>query len=230
MKHYNAELLLQSNLFMSIGTLHIAGDTCESEQYHNYHEKELACAYDTIDGMLYSIAESTVHQLKCLKMSGTNPNPDALGKAVCKIPTVEIDEVIFRTSDDLEHFLNQIISCESLVLQSFTFNYGLFRSTKGTRVLNGIDQRLLSLVAVKMKYFKISVDVNLAEAILLSIGECKDIQLQDLELEVFTVTYGRMITQIISPHLLGYLNIYRNIKIFNYIRTNHNIQIERPNI
>ena len=44
------------------------------------------------------------------------------------------------------------------------------------------------------------------------------------------VTYGRMITQIISPHLLGYLNIYRNIKIFNYIQTYHNIQIERPNI
>ena len=53
-------------------------------------------------------------------------------------------------------------------------------------MLNGIDQTLLGLVAVKMKYFKISVDVNLAVAILLSIGECKDIQLQYLELELWT--------------------------------------------
>ena len=60
---------------MSIGTLDISGDTCESERYHNYHEKELACAYDTIDGKLHSIAESTVSQVKSLKISGTNPNP-----------------------------------------------------------------------------------------------------------------------------------------------------------
>ena len=37
---------------------------------------------------------------------------------------------------------------------------------------------------------------------------------------------GQMITRIIFPSLLGYLNIYQNIKTFNIIKTNHNVPIE----
>jgi len=145
------------------------------------------CQCDTVNGILVSIAEATDCNLPSLKISGVNTNPEALGKAVCKIPNVEITEVIFRTAEDLEQFLSQIISCscDSLVLQSLTFNYGLFRSTKKDKVLSGIDPRLLGLVAVKLQHFKVHVDVRLAEAVLLSIGECSDSKLQYLELDVW---------------------------------------------
>jgi len=182
-----AEDLLESNLFMSVGKLYISGDNdfqhcyCNSGRY-NVMSK---CQCDTVNGILVSIAEATDCNLPSLKISGVNTNPEALGKAVCQIPDVEIDEVIFRSSEDLEQFLSQIISCDSMVLQSLTFNYGLFRSTKKDKVLNGIDPRLLGLLATKVYHFKMHVDVRLAEAVLLFIGECSDNKLQFLELDVW---------------------------------------------
>ena len=163
--------VLKSNFFLFIGTLYISLD-----------EEYLYDVDDNITEMLTLISSSKACHLKCLKISRLRVDPDALGKAVCNVPTAEIDKIYWKSSGELEHFLNQIISSESLKLQSLIIKTNL---KKDDGILLGIDPFLLGIVAVKMKYLKASVDVRTAEAILVLIGQCMDVKLQDLILDIW---------------------------------------------
>jgi len=173
------EEVLENNLFLGVGTLYLSLD------YGDYDDDEWDDINDNINKMFTAISESESSPLDCLKVNGLQVDPEALGKVVCLIPTVEVEEIQWSSSEDLEHFLNKILECESPVLESLTFKNDLFGSMEEEEVLTGVDPTLLGNVAVKMRSFKFTGDVRFTEAILQSISEEEDVKLQDLQLDVW---------------------------------------------
>ena len=120
-----AKQLLRGDLFTGVGTLYISGsvdlnvdytgfeDDLKDDEGHSYN--------DYLNEMLTCISECDETKLDTLKISYTQVNPDVLGEVVCKMSSVELEDVGWKTSENLEHFLQKIINCQSLSLQSLTY-------------------------------------------------------------------------------------------------------------
>jgi len=190
---YIVEDCLGSNLFLSVGTLYISTEDDYEDEYDDEDEDDEFDRFDYyVTEMLTDLHQADNIAVKCLKLGGRPIEPDALVKAVCKIPTVELNELEWLGSHNLEQFLNEILNCKSLVLESFTLRTFLESSSflgRPVDPLVQINPNLLGLVAVRMKEFKARVIVKIAEAILIVISECRDVKLQDLELDVWSLEH-----------------------------------------
>ena len=93
------EEVLENNLFLGVGTLYLSLD------YGDYDDDEWDDINDNINKMFTAISESESSPLDCLKVSGLQVDPEALGKVVCLIPTVEVEEIQWSSSEELVDFL-----------------------------------------------------------------------------------------------------------------------------
>ena len=185
------EECLGSNLFLSVGTLYISTDYDDYDDPYGFDDDDSDPFDPFVTEMLSDIYKADNLPLECLKLSGRQVDPDALGKAVCKISVVELNELGWLGPYELELFLKQIIACEDLVLKSLTLKTSMGSWFDDDDMFDipdallRINPNLLGLVAVRMKYFKARVTVEMAEAILLVICESKYVELQDLQLYVW---------------------------------------------
>ena len=180
-----AKQLLKGDLFTGVGTLYISGsvdlnvdftgfeDDLKDDEGHSYN--------DYLNEMLTCISECDETKLNTLKISYTQVNPDVLGEVVCKMSSVELEDVGWKTSENLEHFLQKIINCQSLSLQSLTYKDFCIEDCD---IWRDTDPYLLGIVAVKMKEFRVTANVIIADALVKTIVECRDLKLEVFKLDV----------------------------------------------
>ena len=182
-----AKDVLESNIFKYVGGLYVAqeyeaGTEEEDEEAYQLIEKRNEKLDEHITNILKAIHSAISIHLEKLTLSGVKANPEDLGRAICRIKSVELDGIRL-TASEMKKVYKKIIACESLALKDLTYmataSMNFFCHED---VLGKTNPKLFASVAIRMESLKAMVDSRVATAVLDKIINCSDIKLQKLKL------------------------------------------------